>query len=87
MKKNLVNMDETNVYFNSKPKLTVHAKEEKTISIRIGSTTSQYVTLCVSIAMVGTKIPLFLIFKATYAGHIEKNLHNILPRGVYGCLQ
>ena len=82
-----VNMDETNIHFNCKPKRTVHTKGSKTISIRIGCSTSLRVTLCVSIAMDGTKLPLFIIFKGKPNGHIDNALKDILPAGVFGCVQ
>ena len=82
-----VNMDETNIEFNCKPTQTVHRRGEKTISIRIGGSTSLRATLCVSIAMDGTKLPLFIIFKGQSGGRIARDLHNILPAGVHGCVQ
>ena len=82
-----VNMDETNVYFNCKPERTVSVKGRKTISIRIGCSTSLRVTLYVTIAMDGTKLPLFLIFKGAPGGHIERLLDQILPNGMHGCAQ
>ena len=85
--KYFVNMDETNVYFNCKPKRTVNLKGQKTISIRIGSSTSLRVTVCVSIAMDGTKLPLFLIFKGMPRKQIERSLEHILPVGMHGCAQ
>ena len=80
-------MDETNVYFNCKPKRTVNLRGQKTISIRIGSSTSMRVTLCVTIAMDETKLPLFLIFKGAPRAKIERSLGSILPAGMYGCVQ
>ena len=84
--KYFVNMDETNVYFNCKPKRTVNLRGQKTISIRIGSSSSLRVTVCVSIAMDGTKLPLFLIFKGTPHAQIERSLNFILPSGMHGCV-
>lgn len=56
----LVNMDETAVYLNASPKRTVHRKGERTVSIRIGGSSSMRFTLAVIVAMDGTKLPLFV---------------------------
>ena len=44
-------------------------------------------TLCVSIAMDGTKLPLFVILNGKPNGNIEKQLPSILPAGMLGCTQ
>ena len=43
-------------------------------------------TLCVSIAMDGMKLPLFVISNGKSNGNIEK-LPSILPAGMLGCTQ
>ena len=85
--KYLVNMDETAVYLNISSNRTVHPKGEKTVSIHIGGASSMRFTLAVSIAMDGTKLPLFVIFKGMPGGSVEKSLPSILPDGVIGCVQ
>ena len=82
-----VNMDETAVYLNCSPKRTIHHRGERTVAIRIGGTSSMRFTLAVTVAMDGTKLPLFVIFKGKPGGNIEKNLQEILPEGVIGCVQ
>ena len=67
-----INMDETAELLNCTPNRTVHMKGEKTVSVMIGGTTSMIFTLDVSVAMDGTKLPLFVIFKATPGGSVEK---------------
>ena len=82
----MVNMDQTNVYFNCAPQTTVHRKGERTISVKIGGSSSR-LTLCVAVAMDGTKLPLFVVMKGQPGGRIEKQLHDLLPTGVFGCCQ
>ena len=83
----LVNMDETAVYLNCSPSRTVHQEVGKTVSIMIGGTSSRSFTLAVTVAMVGTKLPLFVIFKGVTGGRIEKSLTGELPEGVVGFVQ
>ena len=83
----LINMDETAVYLNCSPSRTVHQKGEKTVSIMIGGTSSRRFTLAVTVAMDGTKLPLFVIFKGVPGGRVEKQLTAELPEGVVGCVQ
>ena len=52
-----INMDETAVYLNCSPKRIVHPKGERTVSIRVGGSSSTRFTLAVSVAMDGTKLP------------------------------
>lgn len=82
----LVNIDETAVCKNCSPNLTVHDKGERTVSIRIGSSSSKCYTMAATVAMDGTKIPLFVIFKAKSSGLIERTPANNLPEGVVGCV-
>lgn len=69
----LVNMDETAIYLNCSPKRTVYGKGERTVSIRIGGTSSMRFTPAVTVAMDGTKLPLFAIFKGTPGGSVENS--------------
>ena len=80
-------MDETNVCFNCKHKRIVNLRREKTISIHIGSSTSMRASVCVTIAMDGTKLALFLIFKGALREKIERCLGSIPPSSMYGCAQ
>ena len=82
-----VNMDETAIYLNCSPKRTVHAKGEKTVPIMLGGASGMRFTLAVSVAMDGTKLPLFAIFKGVPGGSIDRQLPSILPTGVVGCVQ
>ena len=82
-----VNMDQTAVYLNCPPKRTVDGKGKKIISIRVRGTASMRFTLCIAVAMDGTKLPLFVICKGKPNGNVEKNLSGILPAGVFGCTQ
>ena len=82
----LINLDETAVYLNYPLIRTVHAKSEKTISVNIHGV-SLRVTVAVSIAINGTKLPLFVIFKGKAGGSAEKSLSSICPKGIVACAQ
>ncbi len=86
-KKLFVNMDETAFFFDCKPKRAVYMKGDKTVSIRVGGGTGKRPTLCLPVAFDGTKLPLFVIFKATPCGLVELSLPVILPDGLHGCCQ
>ncbi len=77
-------MDETAIYFHCKPKRTVPRKGDKTM---IGRSSSRRLTLCVSVALDGTKLPLFVIFKGKSGGSIDRSLADIWPEGIFGCVQ
>ncbi len=62
-------------------------KGEKPVSVMIVGTTSMKFTLAISVAIDGTKPPLFTIFKATPGGSVEKQLPHILPDIIVGCVQ
>ena len=82
-----VNMDETAIYFDTPHHTTVNVRGAKTVSVRRGSSSTQRCTLCITVAADGAKLPLFVIFKARPNGTIAKNLHQILPAGMHGCVQ
>ncbi len=83
----LINMDETAVFLNCIPNRTVYMIGEKTISVMIEGTKSMRFKLAISVAMDGTKLPFFVIFKATPGGSVAKQLPNILPYGIVGYIQ
>ena len=82
-----VNMDETAVFFESKPNATIHHTGANTVSIRCSGSSNKRMTVCVAVASNGCKLPLFVIFKGEPNGRIERSLPQILPRGIYGCCQ
>ena len=44
-------------------------------------------SLAATIAMDVSKLPLFVIFKGTPGGNVERSLTSILPDGIIGCVQ
>ncbi len=82
----LVNMDQTAVFLNCSRTRTVDTKGKRTISIRVGGGTSLRFTLCVAVALDGTKLPLFIIFKGQPNRSVAKSLPSILPDGMIGCM-
>lgn len=83
----LVNLDETAVYLNRFPTRTVHAKGKKTVSVMIGGALSIRFTLAVSVAMDSTKLALFATFKGISGGIVDKQLSEIIPAEILGCVQ
>ena len=81
------NMDETAIHLNCSTNHTVKRKADRTVSIRLGGSFSSQFTLAVTIAINGLKLPPFVIFKVNPGGTIEKSLPDILPDGVFGCVQ
>ena len=80
-------MDETAVYFESRPRRTVHATGARTVPIRAPGRSNQRLTACLSVAADGTKLPLFVILRGEPDGRIEKSINTILPGNVHGCVQ
>ena len=58
-----VNMDETAVFFESKPNSTIHQTGANTVAIRCSGSSNKHMTVCVAVASNGYKLPLFVIFK------------------------
>ena len=71
--KYFVNMDETAIYMNCYPKRTIHPKGEKAASISLVGGSSYRITLALSIAMDGTKLPFFVVFKGELGKRVEKS--------------
>ena len=85
--KYLINMNETAVYLNFSTTRTLHPTGEKTVAVNIEGATSSRFTLGVSIAMDGTKLPLFAIFKGQRGGKLEKSFDQIILAGIIACVQ
>ncbi len=85
-KKFFVNMDEAAMFLTVNRKRTVNMKGDKTVSIRVSGATGNRRALGVSVNFDGTKLPLFVIFKATPGGPVERSLPDILSDGMHGCL-
>ena len=83
----LISMDETAVFLHCASNRTVHVKEKKTVSVMIASASSMRFILAVSVAMDGSKLSLFAIFKGKPGGSIEKQLPQIIPVGIVSCVQ
>lgn len=60
-----VNIDKTAIYIGSKPKRTFHRKGANTVSFRVAGS-GKRLGLCALVVFDGTKLPLFVIFKATH---------------------
>lgn len=59
-----VNMDETEVFFEARPKFTVHVVEENKVSIRCTGSSNRRMIVCVSVACDDTKLLLFFILRS-----------------------
>ena len=62
-------------------------KRVQRLSVRHGSSANKRCTVCVTVAADGTRLPLFVIFKGSPNGPIAKSLQDIIPKGMYGCMQ
>ncbi|GMF38787.1 unnamed protein product [Phytophthora lilii] len=83
----IVNMDEMAVHYEQTATTTIASTNSSSVAIRGSGSNSQRLTACITCAQDGTKLPLFLVFKAKPRGTIEKKLDNLLPPGVFGCSQ
>ena len=83
----LVSMDETAIYRNCFPERSVDVTREKNISIMIRGALSIRFMLAIIFSMDGTKLPLFVIFKGKPVGSVEKQITEIFPEGIIGCVQ
>lgn len=63
---------QTAVYLNCPRKYIVYSKDKKNISILVGGTVLMRFTLCVSVAMHGTKLLLFVVFKGKHNGILRR---------------
>ena len=68
----IVNMDETNFYFDSPSDTTLAKKGAKTIGISDTGSSSRC-TVMLAVTLSGQKLPPMIIFKGTAAGIIAKN--------------
>ncbi|RQM11809.1 hypothetical protein B5M09_001013 [Aphanomyces astaci] len=73
-----VNMDETSVPFQPDVKTTIALKGSKTVSVRKNTSTNSRVSVCLAIAMDGTKLPPFVVFKGVPGARIDSNLDTIV---------
>ncbi|GMF65642.1 unnamed protein product [Phytophthora lilii] len=75
----IVNMDEMAVHYEQTATTTIASTNSSSVAIRGSGSNSQRLTACITCAQDGTKLPLFLVFKAKPRGTIEKKLDKLLP--------
>jgi hypothetical protein len=61
-----INMDQTAIYFKLKSSTTVHKKGKRTVLVHDSASNSKRVTVVLAVAVDGTKLPPFIIFKGKY---------------------
>ena len=83
----LSNMGQTLVYMNCAPNRTVQRRGKRTVSIRTGVSSSNRIALAVTVAMDGTKLPLFCTIKGKKGGKIWRNLDAITLAGIVCAIQ
>ena len=71
LKANVVNIDETNIYFDMVGKITLADRGQKTVSVSSTGSSSRC-TILLGVTMDGTKLPPFVIFKGKQGGRITK---------------
>ena len=75
-------MDGTAVYMNCEFKRTVHTKGDNTVSVMFRVSSLKRLTLGVTMAMDGRKLPSFVIFRRTPGGRIGKSPCSVLLDGI-----
>jgi hypothetical protein len=60
----IVSMDETEVHYEQTATTTIAPTNSRTVAIRGSGSNSQRLTACSTCAQDGTKLPLFVVFKA-----------------------
>lgn len=80
-----VNTDETAIYFETQPKCTLHPTGAGSLSVRCWGSNNRRLTVCVSVGSDGSKVLLFLIFKAQLNSRVAKRWHEYMPDNVYVC--
>ena len=70
MKKHMINMDQTLVFFTSHFKQTLEMRGVKTVTIHTSTQDTKWATLAVTLCADGTKLYLMLIFKGKLNGGI-----------------
>ena len=86
----IVNCDETAVYYENPDIYTIDIKGHKEIIINTDGNESKKISVLLSIAVNGNKLPPFLIFKGAEKKTVEKNLNkniNILNKKIFAVCQ
>ena len=84
---NVVNMDETPVYFEPKIHTTVSIKGAKTVSARVCASHNPRITVCLAVTASGKKLQPFVVFKGVPGARIESGLSAIVPDGMFATCQ
>nr|CCA16168.1 PREDICTED: leucinerich repeatcontaining protein 43like putative [Albugo laibachii Nc14] len=79
-----VNIDETAVFFEIRTNQTVSQKADRTIVIRCFNSNTKRMTICVSCASDGSKLPLMFVLKNNPVGRIKKSIIDELSEGTFG---
>ena len=82
-----VNMDQTAVYFEPQVSKTINKRGLRTVAVRSCGSNSHRLSAFLAVSSDGTKLPPFIVFKAKPNGRIEKNMRQILPDDMFGCVQ
>ena len=69
LKSNVVNIDETNIYFDLTGTMTLADYGSRTVSV-CGARTSAQCIVLLGVAMDGAKLPPFIIFKGREGGRV-----------------
>lgn len=69
----VINMDETNLYFENRPNRTLHNKGDKHIGIKTTGNSNRC-TILLAVSLAGDKLPPLVIFKGTDNGRIKREV-------------
>ena len=78
----VVNMDETNVYFDMHGEITLARRGERTISVRTTGSNARC-TVCLAVSKSGVKLPPLVIFKGKRNGRIVRELTHYTNSLIY----
>ena len=85
--KHPITVDETAIHLNHYPKRSIQSNSSKTVTVNIEISSSTRFTLAASVAIDGSKLPLFGIFKTKPGRKVEKSLPDIFPCKILNCFQ
>ena len=81
MKKNVINMDQTPVFFSSHCKQTLKMRGAKAVANHTSTQDTRWATLAVTMCADGTKLPPMMIFKGKQNGRIAAKEFPTFPTG------
>ena len=67
-----INMDQTNQFYGSSPKLTLDVRGQRTVNMRKGGNDSHRCTVALTVTAAGNILPPYIVYKGTEGGTIHR---------------